>query len=88
MNKRDMIDTVRTVTGCTLVKAQAAVEGILGGIIEAAFDGEKVNVRGFGTFTAKTFKAREFRNPAKAGATVKVSERKVLKFKASALIRR
>ncbi len=42
--------------------------------------GEKIEIRGFGTFTARQRKARLARNP-KTGATVELSDRKNPFFK-------
>lgn len=46
-------------------------------------DGDKITVRGFGTFKRKAVAARTARNP-KTGAPVAVPARSVLKFSAAA----
>jgi len=59
-----------------VVKAAAEI------IKAATAAGEKVILRGFGTFQMKTRKARVARNP-QTGGTVNVPEKIVLAFKAS-----
>ena len=56
------------------------VNAILGKIVEALRRGDRVELRGFGTFSGKIRGARKGRNP-KTGAEVQVAQRVIPFFK-------
>jgi integration host factor subunit beta len=56
------------------------IDAILDQIIEALRRGDRVELRGFGTFSAKLRGARQGRNP-RTGAVVAVAQKAVLAFK-------
>jgi integration host factor subunit beta len=56
------------------------VDAILGGIIAALARGDRVELRGFGTFSVKRRSARVGRNP-RTGVTVSVDKKAVPYFK-------
>jgi integration host factor subunit beta len=56
------------------------VDAILGGIIAALARGDRVELRGFGTFSVKRRSARVGRNP-RTGVTVSVEKKAVPYFK-------
>jgi integration host factor subunit beta len=60
--------------------AEDVVNALLGVIAAALVRGDRVEVRGFGTFTVKTRSARPGRNP-KSGAEVSVPETRHPSFK-------
>ncbi|TXM66916.1 integration host factor subunit beta [Methylobacterium sp. WL12] len=60
---------------------EAVVDAILGRIADALVAGDRVEIRGFGSFSVKERQAREGRNP-KTGAPVSVSAEGALVFKA------
>ena len=60
---------------------QAVVDAILGRISDALAAGDRVELRGFGSFLVKERQAREGRNP-KTGAKITVSAKGALVFKA------
>ncbi len=61
--------------------AEKIVNAILEGIIEALRRGDRVELRGFGAFSAKLRGARQGRNP-RTGAVVSVAQKAVPFFKA------
>jgi integration host factor subunit beta len=63
------------------------VNAILGTIGDALAKGDRVELRGFGTFAVKKRRARTGRNP-KTGDLVAVSEKAVLAFKTGKEMRR
>lgn len=65
-------------------KIEKAVDAILDQIVS---DGERVELRGFGSFSVKVREGRVGRNP-KTGATIHVPEKKVLAFRQSREIRK
>lgn len=81
MTKQDLIDVVSEKAGLTKKDTAAVVDAILESITDSLKRGEKVAIVGFGSFEAKTRKAREGRNPA-TGETIHIPERTVPSFKA------
>lgn len=81
MTKQDLIDVVSEKAGLTKKDTAAVVDAILETITDSLKQGEKVAIVGFGSFEAKTRKAREGRNPA-TGETIHIPERTVPSFKA------
>jgi DNA-binding protein HU-beta len=64
LTKQELIDVVSEKAGHTKKDTAAVVDVILETIVDSLKRGEKVAIVGFGTFEAKTRKAREGRNPA------------------------
>lgn len=54
---------------------------------QTAKDGDKLTIKGLGTFERKTTNAKQGRNP-QTGAALTIPARSVLRFKASASTRR
>ena len=81
MTKQELIDVVSEKAGLTKKDTGAVVDVILESIADSLKRGEKVALVGFGTFEAKTRKAREGRNPA-TGETIQIPARTVPSFKA------
>lgn len=67
-------------------KASAIVESIFDCICDTLVKNEEVKISGFGKFTTHEKKARKGRNP-KTGEPITISDRRVLKFKASDCLR-
>ncbi|MGH1571970.1 HU family DNA-binding protein [Methylobacterium sp. P31] len=63
-----------------LREAEAVVNAILDRIAGALAGGDRVELRGFGTFSTKTRAPRRVRNP-RTGATVSLEERSHIAFK-------
>ncbi len=80
MNKQALADWVHGKLGGTKVQAEEVVDGIFGAIIDTLKKGGEVSVAGFGIFSVKQRAARMARNP-KTGAQVKVSAKRVPKFR-------
>src|SRR3954466_4239787 len=59
---------------------EAVVNAILGKIADALAAGERVEIRGFGSFSVKDLRARQGRNP-RTGESVAVKEKKVVAFR-------
>ena len=82
MTKADLIDEVSKVTELSRKDSEVIVETLFDSIIKALKTGDKLEVRGFGSFRIRERKARQGRNP-KTGEKVSVSEKKVPYFKPS-----
>jgi integration host factor subunit beta len=82
MTKADLIDEVSKVTELSRKGSEVIVETLFDSIIKALKTGDKLEVRGFGSFRIRERKARQGRNP-KTGEKVSVPEKKVPYFKPS-----
>ena len=67
--------------GFTKRQTEIIINGILDGIKETLARGDKIEIRGFGSFRLRNRRTREGRNP-KTGATVQVPAKRVPFFKA------
>jgi len=81
MTKSELIEHL-TVTSDMLNKreAEVIVNTIFDGIGQALADGDRVEIRGFGSFTVRERDAREARNP-KSGTVVRIPSKKTPFFK-------
>lgn len=80
VTKADLVDLVAERAGITRKEADEAVKVVLGGVVEALTHGEKVELRGFGSFRIRQRGSRLGRNP-KTGEQVKVPAKKIPYFK-------
>tara|TARA_Y100001970_G_scaffold252214_1_gene325832 strand:- start:344 stop:643 length:300 start_codon:yes stop_codon:yes gene_type:complete len=86
MTKSDIIRQVSNGTGLTKVEIEAVLDGIIKSIIESLQNGERVDLRGFGSFIVKHHAARDARNPA-TREIVQLQERHIPSFKVSKILR-
>jgi nucleoid DNA-binding protein len=86
MTKSDIIKEVAEGTGLTKVEIEAVLEGIILSISDSLRRGERVDIRGFGSFIIKQRAARDARNPA-TREIVKLQERFIPAFKVSKLLK-
>ncbi len=82
MTKTQLIDAVANTSGHTKKDLEVVVDAVLEHVGEALSKGEKVDLRGFGSFVAREKKARQGRNP-KTGETIEIAARKAVAFKPS-----
>jgi integration host factor subunit beta len=80
MTKAELIEKVLTAASLNRKEAEAAVETIFGSIIQSLRDGEKIELRGFGSFRLRSRGARVGRNP-KTGEKVQVPAKRIPYFK-------
>ncbi len=88
MNKKQIMTEAfmsHTPNSVTKKDFEACVEAFLQTVTDQLATGEKVSLRGFGTFYTKTLPEREARNPA-TGETITVGPTTKVKFKPSASI--
>ncbi len=76
MIKAELVEEVARATELTKRDAELLVEIALGSIVEALRRGEKVELRGFGSFRVREREARRGRNP-KTGAEVKIAAKRI-----------
>jgi integration host factor subunit beta len=80
MTKADLIEAVARATELTKKDSEVIVEEIFENIIQALNRGEKIELRGFGSFRVRQREARRGRNP-KTGAPVDIPAKRVVYFK-------
>ena len=86
MTKADIIREVSNMTGLTKVEIEAVFNSIIVNISDSLKRGERVDIRGFGSFLVKQRPARDARNPA-TREIVKLQERFVPVFKVSKILK-
>ncbi len=81
MNKSDLINAVaEKLKNLTTHDVELIVNNIFDSMKNALSDGDRIEIRGFGSFEVRTRSARKGRNP-RTGESVNVSVRKVPFFK-------
>lgn len=63
MTKADLVDIISSSTGLTKVETDAVVNGFMETVIDAMKRGERIELRGFGTFKVVKRAPRVARNP-------------------------
>jgi integration host factor subunit beta len=82
MTKADLVEEVSRVTELTRKDSEVVVDTLFEGVIKALRTGDKLEVRGFGSFRVRQRNARLGRNP-KTGDKVEVPAKRVPYFKPS-----
>ena len=82
MTKTNLIDHVAVATKGTKKETEQVIDAVLASITEALAKGEKVDLRGFGSFQVSGKKERQGRNP-RTGDTITIAARNVAVFKPS-----
>lgn len=80
MTKADLVEKVAKEADMTKKDAEKLVEIIFDSIINTLNEGEKIELRGFGSFRVRERNARKGRNP-KTGEAVKIPAKRVAYFK-------
>ena len=86
MTKADIVDIIAEATGLTKVETEVVIDGFLSTIKNSLKEGERVEFRGFGSFSVKKRMPKKARNPG-TGEVVYLPERYVPTFKASKLLK-
>jgi integration host factor subunit beta len=82
MTKADLVEEVAKVTELTRKDSEVIVDTLFESVIKALKTGDKLEVRGFGSFRVRQRNARVGRNP-KTGDKVEVPAKRVPYFKPS-----
>lgn len=80
MKKSDLVDAIAQRNNLPKTQTQQVVEDILEQIALALARGEKIDLRGFGTFSVRDSAARTGRNP-QTGDAIQIPARRVPGFK-------
>ena len=80
MNKSELVETLAVKYGLSLKKAEEVVSTIVDAMTAALKSGERIEIRGFGSFVVNEYKAYLGRNP-KTGQPIEVKPKKLPFFK-------
>jgi integration host factor subunit beta len=86
MTKADLVDKVTALGDLTRRDGEVIVDTLFESVIGALKSGDKIEIRGFGSFRTRQRNARTGRNP-KTGAKVEVPAKRVPFFKPSKELR-
>ncbi|MCU0226444.1 MAG: integration host factor subunit beta [Bryobacterales bacterium] len=82
MTKADLIDEVARVVEMTRKDSEVIVETIFDSVVRSLHQGDKIEIRGFGSFRTRQRQPRVGRNP-KTGSRVDVPAKRIPYFKPS-----
>lgn len=80
MNKSELVEALSINKDLTYKKAEQIVNLIFDAMSQALIDNDRIEIRGFGSFMVKDYKAYMGRNP-KTGEIIQVNEKKLPFFK-------
>jgi DNA-binding protein HU-beta len=83
MNKAELIEQIATDAKISKADAKRALDAFVTNTTKALRKGDRVALVGFGSFLISKRAARKGRNP-QTGKEIKISAKKVVKFKAGA----
>jgi integration host factor subunit beta len=86
MTKAELIEEVSKVVEMTRKDSETIVETIFDSIVNSLHKGEKIEIRGFGSFRTRQRQPRVGRNP-KTGSRVEVPSKRIPYFKPSKELR-
>ncbi len=80
MTKADLINLIADQANMTRVKAETIVNTIFDSMVEALVRGDRIEIRGFGSFVNRYYESYKGRNP-RTGEVINVEEKKLPFFK-------
>ena len=80
MNKSQLIERIAKEEGITIKNAANVVNVVFDSMADSLAKGDRVEIRGFGSFKVKGYNSYQGRNP-KTGEIIKVREKKLPYFK-------
>ena len=80
MTKQQLVEAVSVMTGRENAEVENVLEAVLRSIAEALSANDRVDLRGFGSFTVKDKKERQGRNP-RTGETITIAAKRDASFK-------
>ncbi len=80
MNKSELIEILAEQKGISYKKSEEIVNTIFDSMSEAMISGERIEIRGFGSFVINEYKSYTGRNP-KTGESIDVKPKKLPFFK-------
>jgi integration host factor subunit beta len=80
MNKSELIETLAEKKGISYKKSEEIINTIFDSLSEAMLAGDRIEIRGFGSFVINEYKSYTGRNP-KTGESIDVKPKKLPFFK-------
>lgn len=80
MNKSDLIEQLAISKDISVKRAEQVVSELFGSMSEALLDGERIEIRGFGSFEIREYGSYTGRNP-KTGEPIEVKPKRLPFFK-------
>jgi integration host factor subunit beta len=80
MNKSQLIESIAKEEGITIKNAANVVNVVFDSMADSLAKGDRVEIRGFGSFKVKKYNSYKGRNP-KTGEIIRVREKKLPYFK-------
>src|SRR4051794_27390101 len=80
MSKQQLVDTLAASSERNKKEIGDVVDALLATVTKALASGERVDLRGFGSFVPKETKARQGRNP-QTGEPIQIAAKKTVTFK-------
>lgn len=80
MNKSQLIERIAKEEGITIKNAANVVNIVFDSMADSLAKGDRVEIRGFGSFKVKNYNSYQGRNP-KTGEIIQVREKKLPYFK-------
>lgn len=80
MNKSELVEALSVTRGISFKKAEDIVNAIFDSMTQALMEGDRIEIRGFGSFVVRDYKSYTGRNP-KTGELIEVKPKKLPFFK-------
>ncbi len=80
MNKSEMIEALAAKRGISFKKSEEIINTVFEAMTKALLEGDRIEIRGFGSFVVNEYKAYTGRNP-KTGKPIAVKPKKLPFFK-------
>ena len=87
MTKADIVETIYEKVGFSRKESAEIVDLVFDLMKETLESGDKIKISGFGNFVVRAKRSRKGRNP-QTGEEIQISERRVLTFKPSQVLRK
>lgn len=82
MVKKDLVAVVQRATGSTMKSAEAAVNALFEGVMDALANGDRVLITGFGAFEVRKRRERTGVNPQNTSQKIRLPESRIPAFRA------
>ena len=80
ITKSELIDSIADKLHLAKARAEQIVDTVFNAMVDALKDGQGIEIRGFGSFTIREYRAYDGRNP-RTGEIVKVAQKRLPFFK-------
>ncbi len=80
MNKSELIEALAVQKGLSCKKAEEIINTVFDAMADALVSGDRIEIRGFGSFVVNEYKSYTGRNP-KTGESIEVKPKKLPFFK-------